>query len=73
MEKHSKHIGLLEFIKSMYFNKRVLYIEPSAEETLPSIEKNAFPTTPKKLRPLSEEEEVSSGVSAVRPSSEDKF
>ncbi|XP_034545870.1 uncharacterized protein LOC117817329 [Notolabrus celidotus] len=46
--------------------------EPSAEETLQCTERTAFPPSPKRPRPLSEEEEVSSGVSAVRPSSKGK-
>ncbi|KAF0027019.1 hypothetical protein F2P81_019760 [Scophthalmus maximus] len=46
--------------------------EPSAEDTLPPIEGNVIPPTRKRHKPPSAEDEVSSGVSAVRPSSKGK-
>ncbi|AWP13761.1 Hypothetical protein SMAX5B_021110, partial [Scophthalmus maximus] len=46
--------------------------KPSAEDTLPPIEGNVIPPTRKRHKPPSAEDEVSSGVSAVRPSSKGK-
>ncbi|KAF0042475.1 hypothetical protein F2P81_006007 [Scophthalmus maximus] len=46
--------------------------EPSAEETLPPIEGSEIPPTRKRHKPPSADDEVSFGVSAVRPLSKGK-
>ncbi|XP_051502746.1 uncharacterized protein LOC127411307 isoform X2 [Myxocyprinus asiaticus] len=46
--------------------------EPSAEVSLPPTKRNEMPPPPKRRKPLSSDEEIPSGASAMRPSSKGK-